>query len=492
MDTFIKKILFILFSLIILKAQAGAHVISLPVIVDTDMALDDIRAITMLLNSESVKIPLFVTSDGIRPPQEGVRNLNAILEFFNKTDIKVARGRKLDKPDPEYREWIKEIKVPGGDNGSEGDSSGASAPEEIAEMIGSMEDSVIYLCLGPLTNLAYALRIDPGIKEGISFLIYFGAHPDDEYPGWNSLRDPDAARSVFSSGIRIYSMNLPEEQLIPFGVGLYEKITELKTPASRLLEKIHEAPEIKRLLSQDHFHVWDEMTVIYINDPSLFTFSVSGNRGKVMALAEIDRQGIYDAYLQALGYSADSHLRPRQSVVLNLFPREPSLFREDVRPHISEIIERYGLEEWKACLLTNEFHRHLGVYSIVGAKMGVRAREILEAPFDTLEVISYAGSEPPQSCMNDGLQVSTGASLGRGTIQVSDEDPSPEALFIYYDTRLTLSLKTDIWEEIKKDIRKLVTKHGALSQDYFSEVRKLSIQYWRDLDRRDIFDEAIR
>ena len=60
-------------------------------------------------------------------------------------------------------------------------------------------------------------------------------------------------------------------------------------------------------------------------------------------------------------------------------------------------------------VLTNEFHP-TGAYSIIGAKMGIRAREILEAPFDTLRVVSHAGDAPPSSCLNYGLQMATGAS----------------------------------------------------------------------------------
>ena len=287
-------------------------------------------------------------------------------------------------------------------------------------------------------------------------------------------------------------MDLPEDRLAPFNTELYERIRKLNTPASNLLIEIHEAPEIEKLLLHDHFYVWDEMTVIYMHNPSLFKFSVSARGRKVMTLSEIDHEALCDAYIQALGYSADAHLDPRQSVVLRQFPSEPSLFREDVSPYVNEIIDRYGLEEWKACLLTNELHRHLGIYSLIGAKMGIRAREILEAPFDTLEVISHAGSNPPQSCMNDGLQVSTGASLGRGTIQVSEEQPSPEAWFLYDDVKLKMKLKTEIWERIKEDISGLVREYGALSPEYFTEVRSLSIRYWKDLDRRHIFDETIR
>ena len=106
----------------------------------------------------------------------------------------------------------------------------------------------------------------------------------------------------------------------------------------------------------------------------------------------------------------------RQPVCLKAYPTDPALFNETLGPFVKQIIERHGLEEWKATLLTNEMHRHLGLWSIIGAKMGVRAREILNAPFDHLEVISFAGYQPPFSCLNDGIQISTGSSLGRGTI----------------------------------------------------------------------------
>ena len=106
---------------------------------------------------------------------------------------------------------------------------------------------------------------------------------------------------------------------------------------------------------------------------------------------------------------ADEHqkLDQRRPVCLKEYPTDPSLFNENVRPYVTKIIERHGVEEWKAVFLTNELHRHLGMWSIVGAKMGVRAREILGAPFDQLNIISFCGFKPPFSCVNDGLQVST-------------------------------------------------------------------------------------
>jgi pyrimidine-specific ribonucleoside hydrolase len=171
------------------------------------------------------------------------------------------------------------------------------------------------------------------------------------------------------------------------------------------------------------------------------------------------------------------------------FPVDPALFKEDVRPHVQKIIERHGLEEWKACVLTNELHRHLGIYSLVGAKMGVRAREILEAPFDTVDVISLAGNQQPLSCMNDGLQVSTGASVGRAAITIAHVN-QPTAIFLYRDKMVTLTIKKEILKRIQEDIKAALKKYGGLNPEYFAHIRKLSLGYWLKWDRKEIFEEV--
>jgi pyrimidine-specific ribonucleoside hydrolase len=181
----------------------------------------------------------------------------------------------------------------------------------------------------------------------------------------------------------------------------------------------------------------------------------------------------------------------REPVCLKEYPTDPALFNDTVRPHVTRIIATHGLEEWKAVLLTNELHRHLGMWSIVGAKMGVRAREVLGAPFDQLDVISFGGFKPPFSCLNDGIQVSTGASLGRGTI-TNTHLGQPEAMFIYKGQRLHLRVKPDIKAEIQGVIKKLSTQYGFRSLRYFQELDKLSVKRWLEWDRKKIFEEILQ
>lgn len=489
-----RKLFLIIFTLalsLFFTSYLNAHTYRMSLVVDTDMALDDIRALTMVLNSHMLDIPLIVSSDGAVSPQAGYSNLKRLLKYFSREDINLAVGRVLDKPSPPWRLWSENLNWPESPPVSDPSTTVLSAAEGILKTLNAVDKEVVYLCLGPLTNLADAIRLNPAIKKKISRVIFYGTPPAAPEPDWNYTRDPESAEFVFKSGIHIYSLSIPEEKELAFDQELYDRIKDMDTHPSRIVSRLHASPAIKKLLFEEHFRVWDEMAVIYMNHPSLFRFVPADKNTHVMVLSDFRDNGLQDVYLKLLGHSADFHLSTRKAVVLNDFPDEPSLFRKDIRGHVKKIIERYGFEEWKACLLTNELHRHLGIYSLIGAKMGIRAREILEAPFDTLKVFSLAGSKPPLSCMNDGLQVSTGASLGRGTIEISNGSSSPAATFIHRNQKLTLKIKKATVDKIRADIKAALKEYGGLNPEYFAHIRKLSIDYWYELDRKKIFEEVI-
>ena len=175
----------------------------------------------------------------------------------------------------------------------------------------------------------------------------------------------------------------------------------------------------------------------------------------------------------------------RRPVALAAFPTKPEQFQSDVRPFVERIISRYGEEEWNTVVLVHELHRHLGTFSILGAKMGLRARELLGASLDDLSVESHAGLQPPMSCFNDGLQVSTGASLGRGTIRVINvATPKPEAIFIFGKKRLRLRVKSDVFQRAQDSMQNI---RGDM---YSPEARRASLEAWAELNRHEIFVET--
>lgn len=197
----------------------------------------------------------------------------------------------------------------------------------------------------------------------------------------------------------------------------------------------------------------------------------------------------------ALCLAAHPHMhqsKDRHRVVFDEFPSDAQLFRQDLRPVMDQIIEKHGEEEWETIVLTSELHTHLGIYSVVGAKMGLRAREYFGVGLDRLAVTSFAGRQPPISCLNDGIQVSTGATLGHGTIVVAEKTPgTPKAHFSSGEAKICLELKEPLRRRVRSDIGRIIERHGAQTEAYWVAVRRLGIQYWLDWSRDDIFDLTV-
>ncbi|MFH1145328.1 MAG: FmdE family protein [Candidatus Eisenbacteria bacterium] len=119
----------------------------------------------------------------------------------------------------------------------------------------------------------------------------------------------------------------------------------------------------------------------------------------------------------------------------------------------------------------------------------MRAREVLCAQPHDLEVLSLAGREPPLSCLTDGLQVATGATLGRGTISVQEGEHIPAAVFIKGPERLRLTLIPALGARIAEEIADLEGRHPGLGAGYWPAVERLALRYWLELDRAAIFEE---
>ncbi len=177
-------------------------------------------------------------------------------------------------------------------------------------------------------------------------------------------------------------------------------------------------------------------------------------------------------------------------VVFSGLPMHKEDYAADVQQIMDEAIEKHGLEEWRLVVITSELHGHLGIYSIIGAKMGLYARELLVRDLDGINIQSHAGLNPPVSCLNDGLQASTGATLGHGLIQAGETStPVASARFIKGDTILELSLKQERANEIQRMIREALQSSGGLNDEYWLQVRIHALNIWARYDRKQIFEQ---
>jgi pyrimidine-specific ribonucleoside hydrolase len=156
---------------------------------------------------------------------------------------------------------------------------------------------------------------------------------------------------------------------------------------------------------------------------------------------------------------------------------------------MKNLIAMHGRSEWRAGVIANELHGHLGVYAIIGVKMGIRAREYFNIGVDDIVVESFAGSQPPVSCMNDGLQVSVGATIGHGLISIAaTDDIRPEASFSFKGKTLRLKLKQEYARQIADDVRDCISRDGNFTKEYWQSIRQLALRYWQQFDRHEIFE----
>src|SRR5664279_2337328 len=79
------------------------------IIIDTDCAIDDMRAISLLLNRPEITIKAILLSDGSLSPVEGVGKIMSLLAEFNIDTITVACGDSLKGVNPAWRQFNRQI-----------------------------------------------------------------------------------------------------------------------------------------------------------------------------------------------------------------------------------------------------------------------------------------------------------------------------------------------------------------------------------------------
>jgi pyrimidine-specific ribonucleoside hydrolase len=165
------------------------------------------------------------------------------------------------------------------------------------------------------------------------------------------------------------------------------------------------------------------------------------------------------------------------------------MLREDVRARRDAIIAANGEDEWSAELLLNEVHQHLGAYSIIGVKMGLRAAELLNAPRHAMAVVSNAPEAQPESCLDDGLMVAIGSTPGRRLYRSEPGPPGTiQASFAYNRRRVTLRLEDSYRSRIEGRIAQLRQQFTLADQAYWDGVRELGLEIWQDWHRLDLFE----
>lgn len=96
-----------------------------------------------------------------------------------------------------------------------------------------------------------------------------------------------------------------------------------------------------------------------------------------------------------------------------------------------------------------EFHGHLGPYLVLGLRMGVLAKNTLNAdPFEIKAEI-HTKKKTPRSCILDGIQFTSGCTLGKRNIDVIESDDI-FGIFFKNNSKLVIKVKKEILENVEK------------------------------------------
>ena len=469
--------------LILAGAVCSAHSgkASYHIIIDTDTAIDDLRAICLFLASPEFEILAITTSDGVVNPKQGWMKVQSLLRSFGHEGIPTGAGQPIQKETPPWRifnqnvRWGEEERVENRDMDS--------AVDTILSALELEEEPVLFVCLGGFTNLAKALETKPEIQEKIERVLWYN-DSIDPLLGTNFEFDNKAAHFVLSADVALEAVSNKGAEARVVNPEFIQNISGLNSPYAQVIVSVHSGNEAIKRITTGHLEFWDDLLPIYLLYPELFAFQSKNTTSTHKLFLVQDWEGLKAKYLETL--SSRDQIKGK---VFKGFPLLPEFYADDVQPHMKDIIQKHGQEEWRLGVLTNELHGHLGIYAIVGTKMGLRVRQYFNIGVDDISILSHAGPTPPLSCMNDGLQVSTGGTLGHGLITVSPNPPfQPKAFFTFKEKSVCLKLKEKYWNIIRSDIKTGIEQCGLNTEDYWKYVRKLAIKYWLEWDRMEIFD----
>ncbi len=154
------------------------------------------------------------------------------------------------------------------------------AAEFLADAIEREPGALTVLALGPMTNIAIALRTHPGLASKIRRLIFMGG--SYKAPGnvtktaeFNFWFDPEAARIVLRSAILEKIMfGLDISEFAKIGKAEFDRIASADTPIARLYRD--DAGNRYPGFLQDPKavgYLWDELTAVWLVDPEAVTRS---------------------------------------------------------------------------------------------------------------------------------------------------------------------------------------------------------------------------
>ncbi len=274
----IVRTLFLLICAIVLLTACSGDDDVTRVVIDSDGAFDDIKAILYLLEQPDIEVvALTFSGTGIAHCPAAAENASAVLERLDAPEIPVACGRTTplegDNEAPDM--WRASADTLGGVALPDPRPLHQAGAVDLLSNVLADTDDVVIVALGPLTNLAEAVQADADVFANTSMMYLMGGAVDaggnvldDADAEFNIWADPTAAQIVFDTDVPITLVPLDATNHVPITPYLYDAVAAHRdySETSRFTADYLEVSP----LFGGMYH-WDELAAVVAIDESVAT-----------------------------------------------------------------------------------------------------------------------------------------------------------------------------------------------------------------------------